>query len=615
MAYGYKAHYGYYIDATGTQQGIAGSLDGLNISDLTLTDRNQFYYIPEAYGAVWPNSVRSRSSNRSAMRRLFRDEDHTGTPPRSGITDWKWFSLFPNQTANTAITQDAYDYGFWSMCQLTLNKNYDPHTVVNYKLKGNPFRWCPKLCHAMQSMLSGKKASTFVYLYNQHKLIDQAGRLYTVGGTGTITLASAIADGGSRMIFSNYNASVSYSTAWIMYVFKNQSDQTTVHTAQVDCTGGGAYEWSVFSDDDAMNAYVTTFFGFNSGGYDYKSEIGQDPDPYSGGGGSDSGGGGGTREIPAPQPTPIPGIADFPTAGMILNMYEVTYQQLQALHTDLWSSNFITTIGKMMFSPIDNIVACLSVPYDVDSQTSSSIIVAGDFPFPTATGYFLTSQYKEIDCGIVHLSEIWGSYLDYHCRISLYLPFIGTIMLQAEDVVDRELNVKYMMDILTGSCLAYVFSDAVLIGQYGGNCGYMIPLTGSNYNALIGNIISMTTAAAATVASAMTTGGITAPIAAADAATALNVATSKKDYQRTGGLGGSNAAMNCRYPYLTVYCPNLCAPDNQNAFTGYPAYITAKLSEQSGYTEVYKCHITAAGASDAEIAEIEMLLKEGVYIL
>lgn len=614
MAYGYKAHYGYYIDPTGTGQAVAGSLDGLNISDLTITDRNQFYYIPEAYGAVWPNSVSSRSSDRTAMRKLFRDEDHTGTPPRSGITDWKWFSLFPNQTANTAITQDAYDYGFWSMCQLTLNKNYDPHTVVNYKLKGNPFRWCPKLCHAMQSMLSGKKASTFVYLYNQHKLIDQAGRLYTVGGTGTITLASSLATGGSRLIYSNYNAGVSYATAWIMYTFKNQSDQTTVHTAQVNCTGGGAYEWSVFSDDDAMNAYVTTFFGFNSGGYDYKSEIGQDPDPYSGGGGSDSGGGGGTGEVPPRVPTPIPGVNDFPYVGTMLNMYELTVAQINALHDELWSSNFIDTVGKMMFSPIENIVALIALPYEPNAGSSDTPIIAGNYQFTSATGKILLSAYKTIDCGTVYIDEIWGSYLDYHCRISLYLPFIGTIMLQPEDVFGRDLNVTYVFDSLTGSCLAYVFSDGVLVGQYGGTCGYSIPLTGSNYNSLIGNIISLTTAAAATVASAMTTGGITAPIAAADAATALNVATSKKDYQRAGGLGGSNAAMNCRYPYLTIYVPNLCAPDNQNEFMGYPAFITATLGNQRGYTEVYKCHVSAAGASDTEIMEIESLLKEGVII-
>lgn len=613
MAYGYKAHYGYYIDPTGTQQGVVTNLEGVNISDCVITDENRRFYIAETYELVKPKTNTS-SSDRAAMR----------TRMHNSMPDWRYMSMFPAHSALSGINdQDIYQYLYWGNDQITLYDTYDPFQIEKVNKVGNMFYYCRNLCKKMVSDLHGKKACTFVYLYNQHKLIDQSGNLYSVGSNGLITRVLGTGNyAASYQQINSYTNNVAQSYTFFFHVWHETVGATTytrMGQGRINVNAGSSlYNWTLWSDADQCATNVSTilaFYGFDTGGYDYKSEIGKSPDPYTPGGKSDTGGGGGTGEIPAPQPTPIPGIADLPTAGMILNMYEVTYQQLQDLHSDLWSSGFINTIGKMMFSPIDNIVACLSVPYDVDSQSSSSVIVAGDFPFPTAKGYFLTSQYKEIDCGIVHLSEIWGSYLDYHCRISLYLPFIGSIMLQAEDVVDHDLSVKYVMDNLTGSCLAYVFSDAVLIGQYGGNCGYMIPLTGSNYNSLISNIISMTTAAAATVASAMTTGGITAPIAAADAATALNVATSKKDYQRTGGLGGSNAAMNCRYPYLTVYCPNLCAPDNQNAFTGYPAYITAKLSEQSGYTEVYKCHITASGASDAEIAEIEMLLKEGVYIL
>ena len=102
MAYGYKAHYGYYIDQNGQAQGVMVDLDGKNINDCVLTDKNTIYYIPEAYRQVYPHSINSYNSNRDSMRKRFRDEDHTGTPARSGIPDWRYFSMIRTRCPDTS---------------------------------------------------------------------------------------------------------------------------------------------------------------------------------------------------------------------------------------------------------------------------------------------------------------------------------------------------------------------------------------------------------------------------------------------------------------------------------------------------------------------------------
>lgn len=608
MSYGYKAHYGYYIDPNGQAQGVMVDLDGKNINDCVLTDKNTIYYIPEAYRQVSPHNLVAYNSNRDSMRKRFRDEDHGGTPARSGIPDWRYFSLFPGQTSVASMTdQDYFDYAYWSMNQITLNGNYSPFTIVDQKYKGNPFRWCPNLCKKMYSDLHGKLAMTFVYLYNQRKLVDQRGKLYTVGSTGLITLASSnVVNAGSRMDFDGYSGGVTTSSVILQYVY-TENNANQVHYCKLTARGGAAYEWTVFNDDDPQNAFADTFYGFTSGAYDYKSEIGKDPDPYAPGGESKPGGGGGTGVVPAPQPTPIPSV--IPGIYSFVNCYIPTAQDLLELAGEIWAPNFSQLIEKTVLQPMDAIISVHQLPFDGNPGSGKVSIKLGNYT-ATAKAAEPIDQFPMIDCGEVTIDEIWGSYLDYKARITLFLPFIGSIPLQPDDVIGSTLNVKYCISVLTGACIAYVIRDGVVIATFGGNCSNQIPVTGADNSRLIAGIVGVAGSAITGIAS----GGMSAPLAAGVASSSLNVAMSKFNYQKAGGLGANTAFMGIRIPYLTIYVPDICAPADQNDFTGYPSYITDILGNQSGYTEVYSCHVSAAGASDDELKEIESLLKGGVLI-
>lgn len=45
---------------------------------------------------------------------------------------------------------------------------------------------------------------------------------------------------------------------------------------------------------------------------------------------------------------------------------------------------------------------------------------------------------------------------------------------------------------------------------------------------------------------------------------------------------------------------------------GYPSYITAKLGDLEGYTEIDSIHLENIGATESELSEIESILKGGV---
>lgn len=618
MAFGYKADYGYYIDPNGTGHGTLASpyLDGKNINDCVITDRDTKYFIAEVDDLPYPTNIGTGSTDREAMRGRFRDERHTGTAPNltQGITDWRYYSLFPGQTTNASFNdQDIFSYAYWSICQVSLEGNYSPFTIVDQPYKGNPFRWCPKLCKAMIPVLYGHVACTFVYLKTWRKLIDQFGNMYTVGSNGLITrYAAQTTEARSIVWISSYTSGTVIGYSYMMIAYKNpQNNQYTSFSCHMTFRGGAVYQWAVFSDLNTINDAWTTFYGLNQGNYDFKSEPGADPDPYAQTGEkSKPGGGGGTGVIPGIQGTPIPGVGDLQSVidlGLI-SAYTPDASQVQALANELWGTNFIQQISKVVNQPMDTIVTFHIVPLSGISE-GDYLIVLGNYVSLVHSSK-PSAQYHVVDCGSITIDEIWGSYLDWKCSISLFLPFIGSVPLKVDDVIGKTISVQYMVDILTGACVAYVIRDDAVIANFAGNCAFEIPLTGGDHTQLITGMIGVAGAAITGIA----TGGMTAPVAATAATSSLNVAMSKTNYQRSGGLGANTAYMGIKTPYLTVYVPNQCLPEDQNDFIGYPSYITVTLGSQHGYTEVYKSHVHINGASDAEIMEIETLLNQGVII-
>lgn len=613
MAFGYKAEYGYYIDPNGISHGVVTTLDGVNLNDCVITDRNSRFYIPEAKYIVSPNS-NTYSQDRTTKGKQFRDE--ITTTNYHGLPDWRYFSLLPGQPSVSTINdQDWFQYMYWWVCQLPLLANYDPFTIENVAKKGNPFFYCPNLARAMYPQLYGKVAKTFVYFPTWHKLMDQDGRLYTVGSTGLITQVIA---GGNYWHNSATPTGISSGSAscnWYgNYIIYNET--TNVYSCmeyQITGRAGGQYSWIVWDDDHTVinNDFFVGFFGFANGNYDFKSDIGGDPDPYSQvGEKSKTGGGNGTGVIPGISPTPYPGAANLVDVTSFINVYCPSASDLLDLANEIWAPNVVELIKGMTLQPMDSVISFHIMPWPGTISSGKDYIKLGFYTSSTAQAHYPIGQYYEHDCGTIHIDEIWGSYLDYKCRFSLFLPFIGSIPLQPEDVVGKDITVKYMMNILTGSVVAYVIRDDAVIANFGGNASFQVPLTGADKSNLISGIIGV----AGTAITGIASGGMTAPVAAGIASSSLNTAMSKTTYQKAGGLGANTAYMGIRTPYLTVYVPNMCLPDDQNAFIGYPSYITDTLGNQRGYTEVYKSHVHASGASEEELIEIENLLANGVII-
>ena len=265
----------------------------------------------------------------------------------------------------------------------------------------------------------------------------------------------------------------------------------------------------------------------------------------------DNPGGDGDQNPPINDPTDVPGLPSISAASLgLISIYTPSEAQLQSLAQYLWSGAFDPDTFKKLFGdPMDAIIGLGIVPI-VPSSAGSKNVRFGNVDSGISMSY-VNTQWATKDCGSVKISKDVGSFLDYDAtKISIYLPFIGFRDLSPDDVMGGTIKVVYNIDILTGSCSAFIkHSTRGVLYNYNGNCIMNIPLSAANYSSAIQNAVS-TVASGAGVLAGMMSGA--APVTAMSAISMLHSAantafSAKPNIQRTGNLGGGRGGTaHCR---------------------------------------------------------------------
>lgn len=329
-------------------------------------------------------------------------------------------------------------------------------------------------------------------------------------------------------------------------------------------------------------------------------------------------GGDGDNLPPEIDPTAVPELPSVSIANSgLITIYNPTLAQLQNLGAYLWSGVFDPDSFKKLFAdPMEAMIGLAIVPA-IPSTAGSKNIRFGNVDSGVSAAYFNT-QYVNFKCGSVKINKQVGSFLDYDAtKISLFLPYIGFREIAATDVMGASISVEYNIDILNGSCAAFVVhSSRGVIYAYNGSCITNVPLTAANYSGAIQNAVS-TVASGVGVIAGMATGA--APVTMASAASMLTagantIMSTKPNIQRSGNLGGSAGMLTAKRPFVIIERPNYSVPDYYQNYEGRMCNKTAKLSSLSGFTMVDTVHLDNVEATTSEITEIEAMLKAGVIL-
>ena len=323
-------------------------------------------------------------------------------------------------------------------------------------------------------------------------------------------------------------------------------------------------------------------------------------------GGQDGNGDDTTDIIPLPE-IPTLSLID---CGMV-SAYKMTESGLKALSNELWSANseLLENLKKMFLdNPMESIMSLSLIPLNLTG--ANGVVKIGNYP--TQIGCtVLSEQYITLDCGSIDIGLYWGNSLDYdpYTKYDLYLPMIGCMSLSADEITGKKLSVKYIIDIISGSCVAFVSVNNSVLYSASGNCMLKLPISGRDASSLYSSIIQLGASAVPTIA----TGGALGLTGVVNSG--LSVLGNKPHAKHSGTMSGNNGVLNVKYPVLTITRAKQSLPENFYKFKGYTSNITEQIKNLYGYTEIEYIRLeNISGITDSELTELEEILKSGFIV-
>ena len=313
--------------------------------------------------------------------------------------------------------------------------------------------------------------------------------------------------------------------------------------------------------------------------------------------------------------TPID-FPDVPTLSAVgtdfVGLYKLTAANVKALGEFLWGPNFFDMIVKNFASPFENIISFHILPLNITGLADTIKIGNIDTLVP---GQKLSGQFLDANFGSVKIPKIFGNQLDFEPASScdIYLPYIGYKKIDLDAASGGTLTLRYRIDLLTGECVAMVkvtqtdrYSHNSCEYLFNGNCAVPIPLSGSSYMGLFGNLV----------------GGITSAAVSAGIGNVMGVAggvssifNSKPEYQRSGNIASTPGYLGIQDAFVLLNSPIQSIAGNIKHLEGLRSNVNAAFSNLTGFQQIESYHpdaVLAAECTEQELQEIEQLLKEGV---
>ena len=317
-----------------------------------------------------------------------------------------------------------------------------------------------------------------------------------------------------------------------------------------------------------------------------------------------------------------------------IHAYELRGNQLQTLYEKLWSSNILTKITNSVVKPTAGLLSLHMLPIQptVAETGYNGIHVCGTAYNLGSSTYWVTEQIKATDMFVRNISDADGfteSFLDYAPYISaqLELPFCGVVPIDINKIMGGALGVRYIIDILTGNCLAEVyFKDRAqpdsslwqLYSRYSGNCAYHIPITadengGRQMLGIFGGL--------STVGMGAATGNPVLAMSGLGAAT--GAAMMPNDVGMIGTFS-QNVACLAGDLFIRLHLTvkdDLTIIDGETdmlqKISGLPAGVYGKVSDFVGTSEGFlqgEIHLEGVKGSAAELAELVSAFESGVIV-
>lgn len=293
------------------------------------------------------------------------------------------------------------------------------------------------------------------------------------------------------------------------------------------------------------------------------------------------------------------------TVGLLTTTYILTKERLTNIANKLWDSSFIDNIKLVNNNPIENICSVKMLPVKVEGEEKE--VTIGNVSFGI-NGKKISSNYSPwySESKTISLKSdlpVWANYAPF-TKMSIYLPYIGYKELDVNRFMGGTIQVKYIVDILTGMCKAVILNKLGKVISFDGNCGVDIPLSASNKAQHDFAYLQSVIGGVASVASKDVIG----------ATMNIQNAISNPFSSQTHGCNtptcssneGNVIAVYIDYPHIQY--PSTFAKEN-----GLPCNLSLVLKNCKGFTKVASGNIDLSGIPclDEEKERLRQILTDG----
>lgn len=377
--------------------------------------------------------------------------------------------------------------------------------------------------------------------------------------------------------------------------------------------------------------------------------------PYAGGGLNDEPAGGEDQNFEETSDVIAePTLPSSPATGSgFLTAYVPTFGEINDIADYLIDPSVLQALAGTVLKLSDVVIGLSIFPFTIAATNSKEVKLnlMGIHLTTGVTCHYSNSQFVTLDMGTLEVKKYWDNCLDYdpYTRITLYLPYVGFVDLDTDEVMGREITVKYNVDIVTGCCLALIIVNGSVLYQYPGECSCQIPVTSVSFDNFLQSAVQLGITAASGARAVKGAAGSVAQAGSnvlatdyagvqrlamedynverakfagikADVADSLMsasvgaVLSAKGQYSHAGAMSSCAGILGTQKPFLIIKRPKQCMPDGYESIRGFPCNMKARLGDLAGYTEVSDIHLNIPNATVQEIVECEQFLKEGVYL-
>lgn len=336
---------------------------------------------------------------------------------------------------------------------------------------------------------------------------------------------------------------------------------------------------------------------------------------------------GGHNEDPDDDPIDFPPLPDIDISDTgAVNIYRMTKASLQNLFGSIRSIDPGTAVLNWWKNPIEGILGIFAVGYPINMGAGEQCKMLGWNLQDVVGSRCPHFQYLTVGSKYVNRKQHNDSFLSYdpYCKVSIHLPFIGIRALDADEVMNHTITVKYMCDNTCGNVTAFIKIGNSVKYEFSGNAASQVPLCQENWGQTF--IAGITAAAGAGMGAAGAVGSLashTGGALTAGAGIGLGalqgaggvgnvMSLTKTRVERSGSLSGSAGLMGVKDCYLIFEDVVPLDPDFYTEVAGKPCGQGVNMGALSGYNIIETTHLHGIPATASELDEIETLLHEGV---